>query len=469
LNKKYKKLFSNTTIFFVSEFASKILVFLLLPLYTNILTTSEYGISDLITTTVTLLIPIFTLSMNQAVLRFAMEYKDSQQSVISYASRIVFLGTITLMLFYPLLVNVFNIERVYIVLFYVLFLTSSYDGILSYFARGIDKTFQVGISGFLKTAVTVGLNIVMLIVLKLSVVGYILSTVFAHLASVIYLGISCGMGSYLVSGKKEPKLAMEMLKYSIPLIPNSLSWWLSNYANRYIILFYLGTSVQGMYSAASKIPALLTTVQSIFINAWQLSAIGEYNTPDRDEFFSKIYRLYDFVMVVGASVIIGFAKPIAMILFSVQYFDAWKAVPFLLISVVFGAMSGHVGTIFAASMRTQAMFVSTLIGGVTAVIGCFLLVPAMDMAGAALSTAIANVVIWLIRLIRSRNYAHIQISWVKTISIYLLLFVQAFSYIYFEGMVGYLVSAFVLIIILFVNHNLISEIYSRSILFFVKI
>ncbi|MCE2197920.1 hypothetical protein GPX82_02235 [Streptococcus thermophilus] len=70
---KYKKLLSNSLVFTIGNLVSKLLVFLLVPLYTYAMTPQEYGMADLYQTTASILLPLITMNIFDATLRFAME------------------------------------------------------------------------------------------------------------------------------------------------------------------------------------------------------------------------------------------------------------------------------------------------------------------------------------------------------------------------------------------------------------
>ena len=78
---KLKYLSKNIALFSISNFVSKILVFLLVPFYTNVLTTYEYGIADVIQVTLLLLVPMVTLNIGEAALRFGVEEVNNRQSI----------------------------------------------------------------------------------------------------------------------------------------------------------------------------------------------------------------------------------------------------------------------------------------------------------------------------------------------------------------------------------------------------
>lgn len=458
---KYKTLFNNTLIFFISEFASKILVFLLLPLYTRYLTTEQYGIVDLIATTVNLLLPIFTLCIAQAAMRFAMDEESDRRQIFSFGARVILLGFILLLASYPFLIRINNIEK-YLTLLYMLYIASALDTQFSQFSKAINKVALVGISGVVKTVVMIGSNLILLVGFQLGITGYVVSTVLAHTASILFLFIGAKLYRYCTIKGTTKTYVGEMLRYSIPLIPNTLSWWLNNFASRYIILLFCGVGIQGMFAAASKIPVILATVQAIFISAWQLSAISEYKNPNRDEFYSRIYTLYNTGMVLCASVLIVLVRVIAWVLFAGEYYGAWIYIPLLLVSVVFGAMSGYLSTFFSASKQTGTLFSTTFIGGVSAVCVNFVLVPYFGPVGSSVAAVLSNVVVWAILLHKCKKFVNLDTGGAPLLICYVLLIIQAGCMMYFQGVFGYINSVVVLMIIAAINFG-----YLKFLLYFI--
>ena len=100
---KYKKLFSNTLIFAIGTFGSKLLVFFLMPLYTNVLTGAEYGISDLLQQSANLLVPLVTFVITDAVIRFGLDRKVRNSEVLTTGLLTLLAGFVLLILCYPLL------------------------------------------------------------------------------------------------------------------------------------------------------------------------------------------------------------------------------------------------------------------------------------------------------------------------------------------------------------------------------
>ena len=91
---KYKDLAKNTGIFAIANFSSKVLVFLLVPLYTRTLSTSDYGFYDLAYSTIQLFLPILTLNISEATMRFLMKSDIDRDSVFSISLSNVIIASI---------------------------------------------------------------------------------------------------------------------------------------------------------------------------------------------------------------------------------------------------------------------------------------------------------------------------------------------------------------------------------------
>ena len=78
---KYKKLLSNTLIFGIGTFSSKVMVYLLMPLYTALLSKAEYSTADLITQAANLLMPLAAIGMYDGIFRFAIDAGDRKKEV----------------------------------------------------------------------------------------------------------------------------------------------------------------------------------------------------------------------------------------------------------------------------------------------------------------------------------------------------------------------------------------------------
>ena len=423
---KYRYLAGNIALFSISNFVSKILVFLLVPLYTNVLTTYEYGVADIMQVTLLLLVPALTLNIGEAALRFGIEKADKRGTILKiglhYVIRadaiVVGLCVVGFALFDDTI-------RKYLLLFAVLFIANSLYEFLVLFFQGSELVPAVVIGSVSSTIITIVANIVFLLVIRIGLNGYILSQIIAYIcASLIMLlvGKSAGRDFKLYDDEVMKK---EMVSYGVPLIAYSTGSWVNNAADRYLVAGMCGAAVNGVYGVAYKIPAILMVFQRIFAQAWQMSATKSYKENDSVGFFSQMYRLYNSFMVVGCSALILAVRPLATFLFKRDFFDAWMYVPPLLISVIFGALTGFLGSICLAYKDSKSMGVATGIGAVANVVLNIVLIPIFGAAGAAWATAFSYFLMCMLAYGFVGRYVKLENNLVYELAGYAVIVVQA--------------------------------------------
>ncbi len=428
LNKgKFGYLAKNSLFFTISSFGSKLLSFFLIPLYTNLLSTSEMGMADIVFTTSSLLQYAVTLNISGAVFIFAMDKTYAKQPVFKYGIFVVIKG---LLIFGAGLILFAWWNPVkwpfycYIFLWIHLALTA-FTSVVSSYLRAIDKAKDIAISGLITTAVTIGSNIFMLVIIHLGVIGYFASLTLGLLAGLVYLLINCnGLVSVIKGTLCEKSVKVEMLKYSIPLIINGISWWANSSLDRYFIAAISGADANGIYAISSKIPTVLSTLNTIFAQAWAISAIKEFDKEDESGFFRKVYTGYNFGLILCASILIIINVPLARILYAKDFFSAWKSSLWLIISVLFNSMAGLVGSVFGAVKNSKAYAFSTIGSAIINVILNLILIPRYQEVGAAIATASSFFTLWLFRYLYSRKFIHWKINIGRDLLAYTLLVAQ---------------------------------------------
>lgn len=424
---RYKYLLKNIGLLTLSNFATKLLSFFLVPLYTNILTTSEYGIYDLFNTTIGVLLPILTLNIQEAVMRFSIDSRYNRKSIVTVATRyflvsnfIVVLGlTINYVLSFSL------ITKQYSIFFFLMFFSQSLSGMTTMYVRGIDKISELSISSVIASIITICLNIVFLAIFRWGLSGYFCANIIGPLIQCVYLICKTHTMRDVKLQNKYSSEKKEMVDYSRPLIANSIAWWVNNASDRYIIILFCGLAENGIYSVASKIPSILNIFQSIFNQAWTLSAVKDFDPDDKNRFFTNTYKAYNCMMVIVCSAIIVSDKLLAKFLYAKDFYVAWKYVPWLTIAIVFGALSGYIGGFFAAVKDSKIFATSTVYGAVTNVILNLLLTPLMGALGAAIATAVSYFEVWVFRYWHSKRYIRIRINLFRDAFSYFLLIVQS--------------------------------------------
>ncbi|HEU9067932.1 TPA: oligosaccharide flippase family protein, partial [Streptococcus pneumoniae] len=428
---KYKELAKNTGIFALANFSSKILIFLLVPIYTRVLTTTEYGFYDLVYTTIQLFVPILTLNISEAVMRFLMKDGVSKKSVFSIAVLDIFIGSIAFALLL-LVNNLFSLSDLisqYSIYIFVIFVFYTLNNFLIQFSKGIDKIGVTAISGVISTAVMLAMNVILLVVFDWGLLGFFIANVCGYVIPCIYIVSRLRLWE-LFEIKIDKKLQWEMVYYALPLVLNILSWWVNNTSDRYIVTAIVGIQASAIISVAYKIPQILSTISAIFIQSWQISAIKIQEDKSDTTFVSNMLLYYNALLLIIASGIILFVKPISNILFGISFYSAWELVPFLIISSLFNAISGCIGAIMGAKMDTHNIAKSALVGMIANIILNIVLTFLMGPQGITISTLIASFLIFYMRKdsvkeINSETYRAIYLSWI-------LLVVEACLLIYMD-------------------------------------
>ena len=405
----YKKLVNNSMIFAVGTLGSKIVALLLVPLYTYYLSTAEYGTVDLVVATINMLLPVVSWSVFEAVLRFSLDEKESPEETLINSLAIAFISYVAFVLLYPLLayLNVFDNTLFFL---YIILLLQILERILSQYLRGLGEVKKFAINGVLLSFTTGLFNILFLVVLGLNLKGYFWAMIVAYAISIIYLLITSkafrSFDRKLINVDKMKNI----LKYSIPLVPNSITWWVINASSRYFISFFVGLGANGLYAVASRIPSVLNMLYQVFNQAWQLSAIEEFESDNRTVFFSKVFNYLSTFMFLGASVVIIFTKPIFSMLFAPEYFDAWMVTPFLLIGTVYSSFSSFLGTNYIAAKETRGIFNTSVYGGVISLALNFLLIPTIGLTGAGVSSLVSFIAMFIFRYIDTKKYLQLNLD-----------------------------------------------------------
>lgn len=418
MNNKFKYLLKNTGILVISNFSSKILVFLLVPLYTSVLSTYEYGIYDLVYSMIQLLFPVLSINIADGVMRYAMDRKWDKKEIISVA--IFHLGICFFLVALFLGINkafgiwkdILNFEA--LIFFY--FVSYVFNQFLIQFAKGMEKIKEMGIAGALGTLSMLGFNILFLCVIKNGLPGFFMANALGQAVPAVFLGFRLRIWKY-IGITLNRTLQREMLIYSFPLLFSTIGWWMNSAADKYVVTFICGVAANGLLSVAYKIPSILNTLQSIFIQAWQVSAIKEYGSKETTIFYGKAFVYLNASICMCCSILILLTRNIAHILFAKDFYTAWEYVPFLLISSVINSASGFIGPILSAKKDSKSMAKSAIYGTGINIILNIILVYLIGIQGAAIATVISSYIIYYVRkkavedVFVNGQYRNILISW----------------------------------------------------------
>lgn len=458
---KIKTLVKDTGLFAISTFGSQILVFLLTPLYTSILATEEYGIADLIFSTVVFVYPILTLAISEATLRFAIEKDENKNKVFTNSIWFVIMSTLLLLILTPALKYIYKGVSDYWLVFVGAYLFFNIHHVLSNFIKGIGKTKIYAAQGLIQTISIIICNILFLVVFKWGLKGYLFSMYVGYIIPSIIIIIAGRISQYSFPLAIDMALLKQMLRYCIPMIPTLVAWAINANIDKYMIIGFWGLGESGIYSVAHKIPTLMTTVLSVFTQAWQLSAISNYGDADEGDYYTNVYRNLNIVSVLGCFAIFFLTKPLSSFLFVNDYYIAWRFVPFLTLSALFSSNGGFISAAFKAAKKTNILFYTVLIGSLMNVILNFILIQVIGTIGAAISTMVGFLVIWLFRMIMVQKIVKIKISVIRTTISYISLIIAA-AVLCFEIEQSYLIIVGLCCLTIIVNMSDIIGILKKS-------
>lgn len=449
----------NTLLFAISSFGSKILTFILVPLYTNILSTTDYGIADLIITTANLLVYIFTLEISIAVLRFAIERKTKQGEILSYGLKVVAVGSGVLFvgILFIWSLGLFQLPEYFYFFLFIYYIGNSLNTVLSNYLRAIDDVIGCAIAGIISTVVMLLGNLLALLVLRWGIIGYLISLVLSPLSGIAYMIFRVWKSkTFSFNDRCDKAIKKEMLSYSTPMIFNGVGWWINNSLDKYFVIAMISTAGNGIYAAALKIPTILSVFQTVFAQAWNLSAIKEFDRQDKGGFFGKTYNAYNAMLILLTSVLILLNLPFARVLFAKEFYVAWKLSSILLISALFSALGGFLGSIFTAVKNSKIFAYSTITAAIVNIVLNYLLILWIGIEGAAVATAVSFFVMWLIRLICVRKIIEIKFSLFRDAIAYILLCAQVVMD-HLNGHV-YVAQILILVVLFLMYRSVITEI-----------
>ena len=420
---KKKELAKNTIIIFLGKVCTQLISFLLLPLYTSYLLTEEYGLVDLVTTYVTLIVPIITMELEMSVFRYLVDCRKDKNETKKVFSNdfIILLSSLAIFVVLYLGVTCFwKFDYRFLILLDIVICT--FSGNFLQIARGVGRTLDYAISCIITGVSTILLNILLIVVFRLGAFGMITSIAIANGLGALYLFIRLKMWQYIDFRKKDKKLIKEMYQYSIPLVPNGISWWIVNVSDRTIITAIIGTAANGIYAVSNKFPTILSSLLGIFNLSWSESAALHIDSPDRDEFFSDISNTVTKLFTclgVGMIACMPFVFPF---LVNKSYNDAYYYIPILVLGAVFNVVVCLYNAVYIAKKMTKQVALTSIIGAVINIVVNIGLIHFIGLYAAAISTAVAYFVMMVYRHIDLKKYMNITYEkglLIKTILIFI--------------------------------------------------
>ena len=415
MENKYKRLARNSFWTLLGNTGSKVIGFLLLPLYTRWLGTSGFGESDLVTTYSSFLVCIMTMCVADGIFAFTKnESVEVKRTFFSSALLFIMMAVgfwLVIWIALDYFFSFYNIHNSFannLWLIYGVVVTTFLQQYCQQFILSLEKIKIYSFTGIVHSVLTVFFSY-WLIPLQ-GVKGYVMAMIYANLLTAVYSFFFSRSYHFIQLSCYNRKKVKELLMYSIPLIPNTMMWWLVSALNRPVMECHLDYSAIGIYAVANRFPSVITMVFSVVAVAWNISVFEEYGKDDYEDFYKKTFRMLFLMIVIVASSVIVFSELVVSLFAAPEFIDAWNYMVILIIGAVFSCMSGFFGTNFGVVKKSKYFFYSSVWGAVTAVLCNFILIPLYGLWGAAISVLLSYVVMMVSRYFYSKKFVKISIS-----------------------------------------------------------
>lgn len=462
MNKK-RQLVKNTGIIFLGKVATQFLSFFLLPIYTNYLNTSDYGTIDLILTYISLFVPIITIQQEMATFRYLIDSrndKDKIKKIISTSIKSVLSYILIFLLFYFIIIHFIHIRYGYYIIINIL--VCIFSNLFLQIARGLGKNINYSIASFITGVVTFLANIILICLLNVGAKGMLISMTLANIICIIYLFISLKLYKYINFKKTDNNLKKEMLKYSLPLVPNGISWWLINVSDKTIISIILGASANGIYSISNKFSSIISSLLGIFSLSWSESASVYINDKDRDQFFSDVANMILKLFGCLCMGLISVLPLIFNIVIGKDYIEAYNYIPIFLIGTLCNCVVNVYSGIYIAKKMTKKVASTSFSSAVINIIINLVFIKYIGLYAAAISTALSYFIMMIYRHIDLKKYVNIKYDKKIVFSIILMLIFTMLIY-YKNDLITNILSLVVIIIYsILMNKNIIKNILNNK-------
>lgn len=451
-NNKYRTLAGNIIVLGIGQFGSKMLVYVMLNFYTSMLDKAAYGDLTNIINAASIFISVFTLSIADGVLRFALEKKNDGKGVFSIGINVAVIGMVIFAVVTPL-IGLIPMLKGYEWFVFIYVFMGAVKEICAIYVRARHSVTIYAIDGIVTTVSMIIYSLVFMGIFKLGIAGYVFAVVLGDFTSVIFLNVTTKLIKEYRPVRNDPVLRGAMLKYSIPLMPTMIMWWIINTSDGFMVTAFLGSEANGLYGIAYKFPNLATVVVGIFSQAWRMSAITERNSRTVSNFYSNIFSMMQTVMFLASAGIMLILRPLIIPFFVAESFaESYFYVPILLGAVVFQSFSNFLASIYEASNKTTHSLISSSIGAAANIVLNLILIPTMKISGAAVATLASYIIVFVYRIIDTKKLLYMKVYWAKIGVNMTLLVMMALSIMFLPyGALQNVINAVIFVIIAALN------------------
>lgn len=455
-----KQLLKNTFIIALGKISTQLISFLLLPMYTSYLSTSEYGIYDYIVTISIFIVPLVTLLMEEAMFRFIIDSNtESQKNTVIACTVQFFIKSIILFVILSLIINYFiNYKYTMWLVFYVIsiLLLNLGNAIL----RGNGNIKFYSISNMIIGIVSIIMNVILIAACKFKIEGLFISTIVPNVIGSLFVLLKTKVIKTNLIKNYDKNVIKKMLNYSYPLVPSSISFSIVNVSDRILITNIIGASLNGIYSIATKFPTIINVIFGYFYIAWKETASRILKEENYNEQYNDIFNSMNKILISILLLLIAIMPLAFPILIKGNYQSAYYQIPILSFGAFYCCKSMLVGGVFIAFKDTKLIGKTTFCAALINFLINILFIKQIGLYAASLSTLCAYLFLYYYRKYKLKKYIRINTDF--SLFKILMLFVCVIIYYYNNIIISIIYFAFLLIYCYYLNRDLIEGFFNKK-------
>lgn len=392
------ELAKNTAILTIGKLCTQCISFFLLPLYTAILSTEDYGTFDLLVTYATLLLPLVNWQLDQGLFRFMLDCRNNKEEESKLFSTLLassFIQCIIYVAIFALVEPFLKIKNPIFLLLYVIL--HVFTALLLQFVRGLGRSVKYTMASFISASSTTITNVIALAVIKMGLQGLFVSTILSQILTLIYLIFATRCWNYISFKYIQVKTFKKVGKYSIPLIPNNLAWWVVNASDRTIISHFLGTAVNGIYSVANKFPNVFIQFYNILNLSWTETVSLHYLDEDRDEFLTETMTSLFKLFAAACFGIVACMPFVYPVLVNEKYSNGYNQVLILMYAMLFRVLVGLYSCVYVAQKAAKKIAYTSISAAIINIGVHLALLSSIKLYAASVSTLVSFGSMFIIR------------------------------------------------------------------------
>ena len=406
--------------------------------------------------------PIVTfgeLAVRSRVVSIVRDQIDKQTHLFSTVFLISIIQSVVFCVLFLIIYPFLTLEHAEFLLYYVIL--HIYTAMFLQFARGLGKTSKYAVASFISALATVLLNVLALAVFKLGLKGLFIATISAQVLTIFYLIMATKCWIFFSIKAVKFKLFNEVRKYSIPLIPNNLAWWIVNSSDRMVISHFIGISANGIFTVASKFSNVFISFYNVVNLSWTESVSLHINDPDRDSFLSEMMTTLFKLFASACFLIVAVMPFIFPILVNEKYIDGYNHVLILMYAMLFRVLVGMYSCIYIATKQSNKVAITSIAAAVINLAVDLLCINKIGLYAASVSSLIAFFAMFIIRYFDVNKIVRMKINHQVVVSS--ILIGSLLSLAYYSNQKTFQIVVFIITILyaVFVNMDLIKIVLKK--------